>query len=128
MGPPSTPGNYLLELVSRRSCRVRIGRLGFLQLVPGHYYYTGSAFGPGGLAARVTRVCYSTSSDNHEHAWSAVLSALPGVEAPLHGFGASDCGCPAHLCYSGQPLAEVLLRSALAAGNTTETVILLLQE
>lgn len=144
---PPTPGSYLLELASRRSCRLEIGRLGYLQLLPGHYYYAGSAFGPGGLVARVgrhlrgrkpkhwhvdylrlmcrvTQVYYATSCGNREHAWSAAVSALPGVETPLHGFGASDCGCAAHLYYSEQPLGSLLLQAALAVGDASEVMVM----
>ena len=47
------PGTYVLVLASQRTDPVRIGRLGTLALKPGVFIYVGSAFGPGGLAARI---------------------------------------------------------------------------
>jgi len=47
------PGTYILILKSAVTRRVRVGRLGNLQLCPGYYVYIGSAFGPGGLRARI---------------------------------------------------------------------------
>jgi len=50
---PSDPGTYILVLRCSTSRTIRIGRLGKLPLQPGWYLYAGSAFGPGGLRARV---------------------------------------------------------------------------
>ncbi len=47
------PGTYALVLACQKTGRVRIGRLGVLALQPGFYVYVGSAFGSGGLAARL---------------------------------------------------------------------------
>lgn len=86
---------------------------------PGRYLYVGSAFGPGGLAARVGRhwradkplrwhidylrqvaalqaVWFSTDGTRLEHRWAEALTGRPGIE-PIVGFGCSDCACPAHL-------------------------------
>ena len=49
------PGTYVLILWSRGVHRIRIGRLGELLTRPGFYVYVGSAFGPGGVRARVAR-------------------------------------------------------------------------
>ena len=46
-------GIYALVLVSQENKAVDIGRLGTLVLQPGYYVYVGSAFGPGGLTARI---------------------------------------------------------------------------
>ena len=52
----STKGIYLLvfhrQQVTTQS--IKVGRLGSCQLMPGYYLYVGSAFGPGGIRARVT--------------------------------------------------------------------------
>ncbi len=53
----ASPGTYVLVLRSSRSRTVCIGRLGQLQLRPGYYLYVGSAFGPGGLQARIEHHC-----------------------------------------------------------------------
>ena len=47
------PGTYALVLRSRKLASLRIGRLGTLKLQPGFYVYIGSAFGTGGLQARI---------------------------------------------------------------------------
>lgn len=47
------PGTYALILRSDSAARVRIGHLGVLAATRGYYVYIGSAFGPGGLAARL---------------------------------------------------------------------------
>src|ERR1039458_8732298 len=39
---PRTPGTYTLVLASAVTARIRVGRLGVLQLRPGHYVYVGS--------------------------------------------------------------------------------------
>lgn len=95
-----------------------VGRLGELTLPAGYFVYIGSAFGPGGVAARVARHCrcdkplrwhidylrsvsepvgvwFSDASAPLEHEWArqvgqAQLEAIPG-------FGCSDCQCPSHL-------------------------------
>lgn len=51
------PGTYALILLSDSNARVQIGRWGEIELVPGYYLYVGSAFGPGGVRARVSRHC-----------------------------------------------------------------------
>lgn len=117
---PEHPGTYALWLRSRRSGAVVVGRLGLLSLRPGVYVYVGSAFGPGGLRARVGRhlrvkkakrwhvdhlrphtsleaVHYCDAPAEHE--WAQVLARSPGAEIPLPRFGASDCRCPSHLFF-----------------------------
>jgi Uri superfamily endonuclease len=127
---------------------VTVGRLGRFDFTAGLYVYVGSAFGPGGLAARVGRHLRSgkrlrwhidyltcepgvrtvatitrlqTAAANDvpgiclECDWVRCLLAIPGVEIPARGFGASDCreDCPAHLLrlpdgYDHERLWEVL--------------------
>ena len=55
--PPSSPGVYLLLLESLVYHAVRVDRRGsrIAVLEPGLYVYVGSAWGPGGLAARIAR-------------------------------------------------------------------------
>ena len=116
----SAKGTYALLLASNDSRRLSIGRLGSLALRPGWYVYVGSAFGPGGLRARLAhhrklatrphwhvdylrlhatleRVWYTYDASRREHEWASVLLQLPGVEVPLPGFGSSDCECRSHL-------------------------------
>ena len=117
---PARPGTYVVLLASTRRRRVTIGRLGALALRAGCYCYVGSAFGPGGLRARLqhhldvarrlhwhidylrrvttpTAVWFSDDPQRNECRWAQTLVTLPGADMPLAGFGASDCGCATHL-------------------------------
>ncbi|NLX08061.1 MAG: GIY-YIG nuclease family protein [Chloroflexi bacterium] len=117
---PHTPGTYILLLRLDQPLTVQVGRLGRFELAPGSYAYVGSAHGPGGLAARVTRhlrtakrphwhIDYLTarapvialwldaSPARLECVWAGALRQAPGVTVPIARFGASDCACPAHL-------------------------------
>lgn len=118
----TAPGTYLLELLLQRSIRLTVGKLGRFKFQQGTYYYVGSAFGPGGLRARLNHhikggarlhwhidylrrktalqgVWLSQDRDRHEHQWAAKISSLSQISTPVAGFGASDCTCPAHLFY-----------------------------
>jgi Uri superfamily endonuclease len=89
--------------------------------LPGQYGYIGSAFGPGGIHARVrhhllpspkphwhldyvkpyvewTALGWSVNTTRFECRWIQQLIQLDGISIPIPGFGASDCrqGCPAH--------------------------------
>ncbi len=120
--PGKRPGTYGLLMRSARPGRLRVGSAGQLALKPGLYLYLGSAFGPGGLGARLGRhttrskskhwhidylrprtslICafFSTSSERLEHLWASRILALPEAEIPLTRFGASDCRCPSHLFF-----------------------------
>ena len=100
--------------------QLQIGRLGGVQLSKGWYIYFGSAFGPGGLAARVERhlryhktrhwhidhliwattvreVWYSQRQRNLEHCWAQSALDQSAARNLLRGFGASDCQCLSHL-------------------------------
>jgi len=119
---PREGGTYLLVLQLHCRIEIEVGRLGRIRFQRGWYAYAGSAFGPGGLAARVGRhLVPSTKKHWHidylrvqaqpvgvwitpepaECVWAAALSSLPGAGLPIPGFGASDCrlGCTAHLVY-----------------------------
>lgn len=116
------PGTYALILACRQERAIEIGRLGRIELRPGIYVYVGSAFGPGGLRARLAhhlrqalrphwhldylrphvrplRVWCAQGEARHEHQWARLIGSLPGASIPLARFGASDCGCPSHLFY-----------------------------
>jgi len=104
---------------------VRVGALGDVSIEPGYLIYVGSAFGPGGLRARVSRharlkkkthwhidylrphlslteVWWSTAPQNREHAWAERLTRDCNPAHPR--FGASDCNCRTHLFFSaGRP-------------------------
>jgi Uri superfamily endonuclease len=100
--------------------QLQIGRLGGMQLSKGWYVYVGSAFGPGGVAARVSRhlqrhktrhwhidhliwattvreIWYSQRQRDLEHCWAQAALDQPAARNLLRGFGASDCQCLSHL-------------------------------
>lgn len=116
------PGTYALILLSDSNARVQISRWGEIELVPGYYLYVGSAFGPGGVRARVSRHCradkpkhwhidylreyvvpvvvwISYESEQLEHKWSQALSDKTEM-TPIPGFGCSDCRCHSHLFHT----------------------------
>ena len=114
-------GTYVLILRSDSKEQVQVGRRGKIQLNQGFYIYVGSAFGPGGVKARVSRHCrnnkkhhwhidyirefmqpldvwYNQGSIRQEHVWAGILADLPGNSA-VAGIGCSDCQCYSHLFY-----------------------------
>jgi Uri superfamily endonuclease len=123
----SLPGTYTLVLHSSGHKPVNIGRLGTLVLQPGFYVYVGSAFGPGGLKARITHHCkrarrphwhidylrpalklceiwFTYDRTRREHQWAQIHAQTRGAQLPLPGFGSADCRCPTHLFfYPSQP-------------------------
>ena len=121
------PGTYALVMACVSDQRVEVGKLGRLHVRPGFYAYIGSAFGPGGLKARIAHyvkisrrphwhidylrsildideVWYTYDSEQHEHQWADTFSRLKGATIPMAGFGASDCSCLSHLfAFTAQP-------------------------
>jgi Uri superfamily endonuclease len=118
----SLPGTYALVFSSSAKKNLKIGKLGTLHIKPGYYVYTGSAFGPGGLLARIAHhqknssrphwhidylrpflrpveIWYTTDPVHREHQWSELLSTTRGASIPLIGFGSSDCCCRSHLYF-----------------------------
>lgn len=118
----SEPGTYALVLQIHSTGNVQIGRLGQIKLVPEYYIYVGSAFGPGGVRARVSRH-WRTDKPKHwhidhlrefvtplsawvsykperlEHQWAQLFYKMSGMEA-IQGFGCSDCKCYSHLFHT----------------------------
>lgn len=137
---PAASGTYVLILRSRDRGTTRIGRLGRLDVRPGFYVYVGSAFGPGGLRARLSRHLLGTSKPHwhidylrrraepvavwfqpdslpREHRWAKILGRLPGIEPAYRRFGASDCRCETHLFFSEVPPSlEAFRRRLRSAG------------
>jgi len=125
---PTTEGSYLLVFEIDRQSTVHAGRLGPLTFAPGIWLYAGSAWGPGGVRARVARH-FRAEKKRHWHIdalslvqppaaayvelqpdratrleclWIQQFLKCPEMQAPHPGFGSSDCtqGCPAHLVYT----------------------------
>ena len=116
------PGTYALIFSAYRKNQLKIGKLGTLHLKPGFYIYIGSAFGPGGIKARIAHHCKKTIRPHwhidylgsflelieiwhtydpihREHQWAKTIASTRGASVPLSGFGASDCRCNSHLFY-----------------------------
>jgi Uri superfamily endonuclease len=123
----SAPGTYALVLRSHSKAIVQIGLWGRIALKPGYYIYIGSAFGPGGVKARVLRhyrrikshhwhidylrefvsptiVWYSHEARRLDHKWAQALSEKSCI-SPIKGFGCSDCKCYSHLFYTSNALS-----------------------
>jgi Uri superfamily endonuclease len=119
---PRQPGSYILIMRLPQHVAVDVGKLGRFDFAAGWYAYAGSARGPGGLDARVSRhfrasktlhwhvdhlhahteltsVWYTVDSRKRECDWARALSELPGAGVVAPGFGASDCRCPTHLLH-----------------------------
>ena len=120
------PGTYALVMNCSSNQPVAVGKLGRLCLRPGCYVYVGSAFGPGGLKARIahhvkiserphwhidylrpaldlSEIWFTHDSRHREHQWVEVLAGLRGATVPISGFGASDCRCNSHLLFFDSP-------------------------
>ena len=116
---PAEPGAYLLLIELAAPLALDIPRLGAATLAPGRYAYGGSAYGPGGLKARIGRhlrrdkaqrwhvdrltaagrvIGVRAVPDGRECELVRDLLELPRASVPIPGFGSSDCrACPAHL-------------------------------
>ncbi len=114
------PGTYAIVLKPNAQRSIRVGKLGLLRVQAGYYIYVGSAFGPGGLEARIAHhqrtshrsrwhidylraaaeICemwYTFDPIPREHQWSETLAAARESTMPFPGFGSSDCNCFTHL-------------------------------
>lgn len=135
----SIAGTYAIILKCPAPHARLVGRLGACHVMKGYHIYVGSAFGPGGVRARVMRhqrsekrrhwhvdylgdpmrlveAWYSHDPERREHLWAAVLSGLD-FSQPHEGFGSSDCGCFSHLFHSAarprlSHFREAVLREA----------------
>jgi len=140
--PPSSRGTYALILAADCHQELSVGKLGTLVVQPGLYMYVGSAYGPGGLAARIARhlrndadkslkwhidhlravtqvveVWWTEGEEHCECDWARAFGRMRRASAPRAKFGASDCssGCPAHLhWFPRQPRVRAFRRHLAA--------------
>jgi len=112
---PALPGAYLLLIELTKVTDVKLRKMRSASLVPGRYIYAGSAYGPGGLKARLSRHMRRIKVERWHidqltktgacGAWIfpgcnecdlvELNSALP---VPIIGFGSTDCKrCHSHL-------------------------------
>jgi Uri superfamily endonuclease len=110
---PDNKGTYVLVLEVPQLKRMEIGRLGTFDIQPGFYAYVGSAFGAGGLRARVNHhleavaaphwhidylmgfampleVWFAVSDRKLERDWVELLEQAPLFRCPIPRFGSSD--------------------------------------
>jgi Uri superfamily endonuclease len=113
MDLPEDKGTYILIASVAQMKRLEIGRLGTFDIVPGFYAYVGSAFGAGGLRARIghhlqstarphwhidyflriaepIEIWFSTASQKLERHWASLLEEAPNFRIPITRFGSSD--------------------------------------
>ena len=139
----SVHGTYLLLLECDRQAELSIGKLGHMMTQPGFYLYVGSAFGPGGIQARInhhaqialrphwhidylrTKARFAGAwcvyGFRYEHEWAQALDESDDTVISLIGFGSSDCKCITHLFYMklrpDRAVMENLLKCKLASVN-----------
>lgn len=133
---PDAPGAYALILRLARETRLDIASLDRPALPIGLYLYAGSAWGPGGIRARVGRhlrrgkarvwhVDHLTEVAAIEDVVAfpggrecAIVAAATGASVPIVRFGASDCRrCEAHLLAVEPEIVGVLTSIALDKDN-----------
>jgi Uri superfamily endonuclease len=116
-------GTYQLLVYLPESTGIQIGKKGRFRFPKGYYLYTGSA--KNCLQGRVGRhlrkekkrfwhidylldrasvkgVFLFTDSKVDECSLSKSTLKRPGARVIVHGFGSSDCSCPAHLAFFGR--------------------------
>ncbi|MGQ9549210.1 MAG: GIY-YIG nuclease family protein [Roseiflexus sp.] len=134
-------GTYLLMLrINRDITGLPVGKLGALDFPAGYYLYVGSAFGPGGIPARLAHHAKRRKTRPHWHidylralgdveeawsiscpvrleqAWVSALSAAPDVRSVAPGFGAGDSPCASHLFFSPIRPSPLILVETLFQG------------
>lgn len=116
-------GTYLLVLYCQNQFSTHVGRLGLVKFEEGYYLYTGSAFGGGGVKARVGRhltaqpskhwhidyvknkmdiveAWYVIGEKNYEHLWSEKIEKVMELNVPCNNMGSTDCKCKSHFFFS----------------------------
>jgi Uri superfamily endonuclease len=125
MDLPETKGTYVLISNVTELKRLEIGALGEFDIIPGFYAYVGSAFGSGGLRARIQHHLESTAEPHWhidylltvaspievwcatadrklEHHWADLFENASQFRVPIPRFGASNYhrSRASHLFYS----------------------------
>ncbi len=135
---PAERGAYALILRLARETRLDIPTLGCPELPAGLYLYAGSAWGPGGIRARVSRhlrrgkakVWHIDRLTEAAHVEKAIafpdgrecaiadFAVAHDARVPIPRFGASDCRtCEAHLLAVEPDLVDVLARVDLSTAD-----------
>ncbi len=127
------PGAYVLLIDLGAPLALEVASLPGAVLPAGRYAYCGSAYGPGGLKARIGRhlradkahhwhvdrltaagriVAFRAVPGGRECDLLARVLKMPGASVPVPRFGSSDCrACPAHLAAlpAGFDLDEIMI-------------------
>lgn len=136
---PPDKGTYVLILRLEQTRQMKIGRLGSFAMPAGYYAYVGSAFGAGGLKARIehhletvekphwhidylrqhsspVEVWFSTEPRKMEQEWAETLRHIPSFRILVPRFGSSEYhrSHTTHLFYSKK-------KPSFAAFNTRIT-------
>lgn len=142
----SDKGTYILILRVSRSSEIQVGKLGRFKFRDGTYAYVGSAFGPGGLAARIkhhlnlsrsphwhidylrkeavpVQIWGSAYPLKFEHRWAAVLAQSRQTTAPVPGFGSSDCRCHTHLFRLSGPQCRTCFKNLICPKLTRSATV-----
>jgi len=123
----SRKGNYIIIFRLEERTRQNLHRFDDVDLIPGYYFYCGSAHGNGGLKSRIMRhltksskkfwhidylkdllfpveIWCQTSSGRNECSFCKIFHKQMGGEIPIKGFGSSDCKnkCESHLVWFSQ--------------------------
>lgn len=122
----------------------RVGQWGWISLRKGYYVYIGSAFGPGGVKARVSRhyrtpirphwhidylrrfmhpvaVWYTYDPRRLEHQWAKVFLKMDYMSS-FRGFGCSDCDCYSHLFFTLEKPEPAVFSNALTGNIEVESL------
>lgn len=125
MNLPEEKGTYILIARVSEMRHLRIGSLGKFDIIPGFYAYVGSAFGSGGLRARIghhlestaeprwhidyllrvatpVEVWFTTADRKLERHWADLLESASNFRVPIPRSGSSDYhrSRTSHLYYS----------------------------
>ncbi len=121
--PEEAKGSYVLIGYLNKERNIIVGKLGKFRFQAGYYAYSGSAFGPGGLSARVGRhlkkrkisrwhidylrkhlevraIWFTLNEDHLECTFTKSLLDNCKMKEIIRKFGSSDCKCISHLVYS----------------------------
>ncbi len=119
-------GSYILIIRLNEDRRIRIGSLGEIDFKKGYYCYVGSAYGPGGIEARVKRHLRTEKKMRWhidyllKHAEIEKVMVKEGgdeietgrelskIYPSIEGFGASDSPLKSHLFHCKNPDMEFI--------------------
>ena len=130
------PGTYIIIIRIDNVRNLEVGRIGNHYIKKGYYFYVGSAFGPGGIRARISRhlkkdktrrwhIDYLRDAGSisgtliyygamkKECIWASNLALSRIISMPIKKFGSSDCACESHLFYSNRKITGKMLKSIL---------------